>query len=151
MADNINDELLNELNKREEQSKFQYDNDPDVGSYEIPNWIDKESDTTKDTQPIGNQSITPQNNNLGKVNMNRNPLGMESEWKNIPVSNLNIIFGKTYKIVPKIFGRFGYFLYLYVLCLYFLGFDSLFLAILLFSNGITSSSLYKSMIFLSKI
>ena len=73
MADNINDELLNELNKREEQSKFQYDNDPDVGSYEIPNWIDKESDTTKDTQPIGNQSITPQNNNLGKVNMNRNP------------------------------------------------------------------------------
>lgn len=89
MVDNIDDQFLSELSKRESQSKFQYDQDPDVGSYEIPNWIDQEvANNTAPKQPLTNPTTQNQSNNLGKVNVIRNPLGMESEWKNIPVSNL---------------------------------------------------------------
>jgi len=83
MVDNFDDDLLNELNKREEQSKFEYDtpqqqiqqeSDPDVEDVRIPDWI-----PTKEN---------PNPNNLGKVNVNRTPFGMESEWKNIPADTL---------------------------------------------------------------
>jgi len=92
MTENLDDQLLNELSKREAQSKFQYDQDPDVGNYSIPEWINNtESSSLDQTKQDTNQQFSQKNaspNNLGKVNMNRNPLGMESEWKNIPVSNL---------------------------------------------------------------
>ena len=81
MIDNFDDELLNELNQKEAKSKFEYDSqqrieepDPDVENVTIPDWI-----PTSD-------NITPRN--LGKVNVNRTPLGMEAEWKNIPVDTL---------------------------------------------------------------
>lgn len=81
MIENFDDELLNELNQKEAKSKFEYDSiqrieepDPDVENVKIPDWI-----PTSD-------NITPKN--LGKVNVNRTPLGMESEWKNIPSDTL---------------------------------------------------------------
>jgi len=80
MIDNFDEELLNELNQKEAKSKFEYDSpqrieepDPDVENVTIPDWI-----------PTG--PIPPRN--LGKVNVNRTPLGMEAEWKNIPVDTL---------------------------------------------------------------
>ena len=33
MENNMDDELLNHLGRKEAESKFQYDQDPDVGSY----------------------------------------------------------------------------------------------------------------------
>ena len=83
MAQNMEDELLSHLNRKEEESKFQYDPDPDVGSYTIPEWIDKESNPNQNTRPAQNQP-----NNLGKVNTTRTPMGMENDWKNIPIENL---------------------------------------------------------------
>lgn len=81
MIENFDDELLNELNQKEAKSKFEYDSmqkieepDPDVENVRIPEWI-----PTSD-------NITQQS--LGKININRTPLGMESEWKNIPVGTL---------------------------------------------------------------
>lgn len=81
MIDNFDDELLNELNQKEAKSKFEYDTqqrieepDPDVENVRIPEWI-----PTSD-------NVTPKN--LGKVNVNRTPLGMEAEWKNIPADTL---------------------------------------------------------------
>ena len=77
MVDNFENNFLEELSKKEAQSKFEYDNnrilhqepDKDVEDIEIPKWI-------------------PSDNNLGKSNINRIPMGMESEWKNIPVDTL---------------------------------------------------------------
>ena len=83
MEQNTNDELLNHLSRKESESKFQYDQDSDVGSYTIPEWIDRESNQQQNPQPVQNQS-----NNLGKVNVTRTPMGMENDWKNIPVGNL---------------------------------------------------------------
>lgn len=81
MIDNFDDELLNELNQKEAKSKFEYDSiqrieepDPDVENVKIPDWIPTSNNTTP--------------TNLGKVNVNRTPLGMESEWKNIPSDTL---------------------------------------------------------------
>jgi hypothetical protein len=83
MENNMDEELLNQLNRKEAESKFQYDQDTDVGSYAIPDWIDKEANAQKNAQPLE----TPQNN-LGKVNNARTPMGMENDWKNIPAGNL---------------------------------------------------------------
>ena len=83
MEQNMDDELLNHLSRKEAESKFQYDQDPDVGSYTIPEWIDKEANPNQNPQPVQNQL-----NNLGKVNVTRTPMGMENDWKNIPVENL---------------------------------------------------------------
>jgi hypothetical protein len=81
MDKNLENDLLNELSKRENNSKFEYDKDQDVENFEIPGWIpDKVERKTPD--PV--QIQTP--NNLGKVT--RTPLGMESEWKNLPPETL---------------------------------------------------------------
>jgi|688.fasta_scaffold02344_11 hypothetical protein len=85
MTDNINDELLGQLSQREAASRFEYDQDPDVAGYEIPNWIQNE---TMPKNPATPNQTQPQSNNLGKANVSRTPLGMESEWKNIPAENL---------------------------------------------------------------
>jgi len=79
----MDDELLNQLKRKEVESKFQYDQDPDVGSYSIPEWIDKEANAQQNPQPVQNQT-----NNLGKVNVTRTPIGLENDWKNIPSENL---------------------------------------------------------------
>jgi hypothetical protein len=71
--------LLDELSKKEAQSKFEYDADKDVSNHEIPKWI------PGNDQPRQQQAQTqPQNtpNNLGRAT--RIPMGMEPEWKNIP-------------------------------------------------------------------
>lgn len=81
MAENPEDELLRQLQQKEAASKFEYDNDPDVSNYQIPSWIANEANP----QNMGSAQQTP---NLGKVNVSRTPLGMENEWKNIPVENL---------------------------------------------------------------
>ncbi len=81
MTQNLDDELLNQLGKREVGSKFEYDSDQDVAGYSIPDWIQNEAN-----QPNPNKNTQP--NNLGKVNVSRTPLGMESEWKNIHPDNL---------------------------------------------------------------
>ena len=84
MSENIGDELFNKLSEKEKGSSYQYDNDPDVGDYSIPQWINEESNTNKNVDiPISSTT-----NNLGKVNTGRTPLGMENEWKNIPPQNL---------------------------------------------------------------
>ena len=86
--DNIEDDLLNDLNARESQSRFDYDSDPDVADHSIPDWIENK------TAPEFNSNVNiprepeHQANNLGKVNVNRNPMGMESEWKNLPPETL---------------------------------------------------------------
>ena len=85
MAENPEDELLRQLQQRESASKFEYDNDPDVNNYQIPSWIANEANQPNPTQGAG---APQQSNNLGKVNVSRTPLGMENEWKNIPVENL---------------------------------------------------------------
>ena len=85
MAENPDDELLRQLQQRESASKFEYDNDPDVNNYQIPSWIANEANQPNPTQGAG---APQQSNNLGKVNVSRTPLGMENEWKNIPVENL---------------------------------------------------------------
>ena len=83
MEHNMDDELLNKLGRKEAESKFQYDQDPDVGSYTIPDWINNEANPTQNQQSVQNQT-----NNLGKVNVTRTPMGLENDWKNIPVTNL---------------------------------------------------------------
>ena len=55
MEQNTNDELLNNLSRKESESKFQYDQDSDVGSYTIPEWIDRESNQQQNPQPVQNQ------------------------------------------------------------------------------------------------
>jgi len=81
--DNLDDELLNQLSKKEAASRFEYDKDPDVSGYQIPDWIQNGTSTN----PVDNQQVIP-NNTLGRVNTTRTPLGMENEWKNIPVDTL---------------------------------------------------------------
>lgn len=81
MIENFDDDLLNELNQKEAKSKFEYDSnlrdeefDSDVENVKIPDWIP----TFDNLKPT----------NLGKINVNKTPLGMESEWKNIPTDTL---------------------------------------------------------------
>ena len=69
-------ELLNELQKKERSSKFEYD-DPDVKNADIPEWIPTENIQTKKPDPVSS---------LGKSS--RAPLAMESEWKNLPPDSL---------------------------------------------------------------
>lgn len=68
-------DLLEELNRKEQGSKFSYDNyqedEQDLKNVEIPDW------TLNDSS---------QKQNLGRVN--RSPLGMQSEWKNLPPDTL---------------------------------------------------------------
>jgi len=74
MENNIDDSLLNELKKREQASKFEYDQDPDISNAQIPDWIQKEA-------PVIDSK------NLGRIS-SKSPIAMESEWKNIPKENL---------------------------------------------------------------
>ena len=73
MENNLEQDLLNELTKKESHSKFEYDRnqDPDVNNVNIPEWIPQE-DLSK---------------GLGK-SISRNPIAMETEWKNIPKDTL---------------------------------------------------------------
>lgn len=88
MTENTNDDLLNQLSRKEAESKFQYDSDADeeVSDYEIPTWIPDGNQPKPEDQVVQNQQFTP--NNLGKVNVSRTPMGMESEWKNLPPATL---------------------------------------------------------------
>lgn len=72
-------DLLNELQKKEQSSKFSYDEDQDVANVEIPEWIPKTNE--KQQQPQQPQS------NLGKT-ITRAPLGLDNEWKNLPPETL---------------------------------------------------------------
>jgi hypothetical protein len=82
--------MLDELRKKEAQSTIGYD--PDVEDVNIPNWIGEENSNAQkrreqkvtDPPPIKEPEIPL--NNLGKVK--RVPMGMESEWKNIPIETL---------------------------------------------------------------
>ena len=83
---NKDSDLLNELRKKESSSKFQYD--PDVANTEIPEWIPQEV-KREDKAPSQIHPAPPLPNSpqdLGKIN--RAPLGMESEWKNLPPETL---------------------------------------------------------------
>jgi len=81
MDKNLERNLLDELSKKESNSKFEYDEDQDVENFEIPNWIPEKP------QSNARETVTnPPSNNLGKVN--RVPLGMESAWKNLPPQTL---------------------------------------------------------------
>lgn len=83
MNNNQDDFLLNELAKKEAQSKFEYD--PDVKDYNIPGWINELSAEEKPQAP-NSQANNTSPNSLGKAI--RTPMGMESEWKNLPVESL---------------------------------------------------------------
>lgn len=81
--------MLNELRKKEAQSRIDYD--PDVQDINIPNWIDEENKNAQikreqRTQEPQAPQPQPVVNNLGKVK--RAPMGLESEWKNIPTETL---------------------------------------------------------------
>jgi hypothetical protein len=82
--------MLDELRKKEAQSTIGYD--PDVQDVNIPGWIEQEALNAKKKREQKIADISPQEgpntptNNLGKVK--RAPMGMESEWKNIPVETL---------------------------------------------------------------
>lgn len=78
MENNQDDFLLKELSRKEEQSKFEYDKD--VSDYKIPEWISNPASA--------NQSQVVQNPNQGLGKSIRTPMGMESEWKNIPADTL---------------------------------------------------------------
>jgi hypothetical protein len=79
---NQDDYLLDQLSKKESKSQFEYDKD--VSDYKIPDWIPNSQGNNQSTpNPVNNQSNT---NSLGKAI--RTPMGMESEWKNIPVESL---------------------------------------------------------------
>lgn len=80
MNSNQDDLLLQELAKKEAQSKFEYD--PDVKDYNIPGWINEISADTGPQNTV-QKNAAP---NLGKAL--RTPMGMESEWKNLPVESL---------------------------------------------------------------
>lgn len=89
MESNQENDLLNELSRKESNSKFEYDRDQDVENFEIPEWIPEKVERPK----MPNQPSAPntpnniqQPNSLGKVI--RTPLGMESEWKNLPPETL---------------------------------------------------------------
>lgn len=83
MNNNQEDLFLSELAKKEAQSKFEYD--PDVKDYNIPGWINELSADEK-TQVPSSQADNTKPNSLGKAI--RTPMGMESEWKNLPVDSL---------------------------------------------------------------
>ena len=79
---NQDDYLLDQLSKKESKSQFEYDKD--VSDYKIPDWIPNSPGNNQSTpNPANNQ---PNSNSLGKAI--RTPMGMESEWKNIPVESL---------------------------------------------------------------
>ena len=79
---NQDDYLLDQLSKKESKSQFEYDKD--VSDYKIPDWI---PNSPGNNQSTPNPVNTPSNpNSLGKAI--RTPMGMESEWKNLPVESL---------------------------------------------------------------
>lgn len=80
---NQDDLLLDHLSKKESQSRFEYDKD--VSNFEIPNWI-PDSTGNNQSQTAQPSNVPNPTNNLGKVV--RTPMGMESEWKNLPVETL---------------------------------------------------------------
>lgn len=83
-------QLFNSLKEKEEKSKFNYE-DPDVDNVNIPDWIPDEVDNHSVKNTNQDEQKKP---NLGKVEI-RNPIGMESGWKNLPID-----------ILPS--GGFGY-------------------------------------------
>lgn len=93
MVDHLDDELLNELSRKEQGSRFEYDRapqesnpDPDVDNIDIPAWIPENYQKPTAEQIIENSQQSSNPNNLGKVT--RVPMGMESEWKNLPPETL---------------------------------------------------------------
>ena len=88
--DNYQDKnLLEELQRKEMDSKYEYDQDTDVQNTEIPDWISKEShkQTTQSQRTNSDSTSNTGPTSLGKIN-NRNPMSMENEWKNIPPDSL---------------------------------------------------------------
>lgn len=83
--------LMDELSKREAQSKFEYDSIGNEEKEEIPAWVpefrketqeDVENDTLRKTlQEEGNIG-------LGKASTARQPMSLENGWKNIPLDIL---------------------------------------------------------------
>lgn len=72
--------LLDELGKKESQSKFEYDKD--VSDFNIPDWIPPAGENRGKIENIQQPNMQPEHQGLGRSS--RIPLGMESEWKNIP-------------------------------------------------------------------
>ena len=84
--DNTEDDLLKNLNMRESQSRFDYD--PDVEDHSIPEWIENKSTPEFNGNFNVPQDNTQNQSGLGRVNVNRTPMGMENEWKNLPPESL---------------------------------------------------------------
>lgn len=78
---NQDDILMNQLSQKESQSKFEYDKD--VSNYQIPDWIPNQPTSNNPTPQAAPQPSVP---NLGKAM--RTPLGLETEWKNLPINTL---------------------------------------------------------------
>ena len=83
---NLDNDLLENLRRRESESKFEYDQDPDVSRHEIPEWIENKTEPQFDPRiDVPTQEKT---NSLGKASMVKTPLGMDNQWKNIPTDTL---------------------------------------------------------------
>ncbi len=84
---NIDDELMQELRRKESSSELKYDEDTDVSNAKIPDWI---KDAQREQVPqIDTQVQNPAPKSLGKASfVAKTPLGLEEYWKNIPLDNL---------------------------------------------------------------
>ena len=81
---NIDEELMNELRRKEASSPLEYDGD--VKDAKIPSWIQEIPQEKKEPTPTQG-SEKPKS--LGKASfVAEMPLGIEGYWKNIPLSNL---------------------------------------------------------------
>lgn len=82
MEDELN--LMDELNRMEAQSKFEFDNvDEDVSDIEVPEWIPE----TLSQREVVEEPVV----GLGKIRrdtFDKDPIGLEKEWKNISPENL---------------------------------------------------------------
>jgi hypothetical protein len=80
MEINQDQSLLDELAKKESQSKFEYDKD--VSDFNIPDWIPPAGENRGKIENIQQPNMQAEYQGLGKSS--RTPLGMESDWKNLP-------------------------------------------------------------------
>ena len=84
--------LMDELSRREAQSKFEYDpTEKEEINAEIPNWIPEFREETQedvDNDPLRKNLQIEEPIGLGKASSVRNPMSLENGWKNIPLDIL---------------------------------------------------------------
>lgn len=99
MNDNIENELMRELERKEKSSPLQYDGyDEDVSNYRIPDWI-KDEDKIRENRSEPLKNVPPQRiddvignipRSLGKASFVSDPdVLIDGFWKNIPLANLS--------------------------------------------------------------